>query len=132
MKQTAGHNHAVIWIDHRQARIFYVGRTGSDQIVLKSEHSGQHIHHKANSIGSGHAAEDRNYLKSAAAALAGLGTILVLGPSVEKFVFHNFLRDYNRATFNAIVAVESSDHQSDNQIIALARRHFNLAEVRSA
>jgi len=52
------HFHAVVWIDHHEARVFHFSRTEVDSLVLHPNNPTQHIHHKANSIGSGHAAED--------------------------------------------------------------------------
>src|ERR1700730_16058850 len=51
------HHHAVIWIDHREARVFHFNPTDVERLVLHPDHPTRHIHHKANSIGHGHAAE---------------------------------------------------------------------------
>jgi hypothetical protein len=58
------HYHAVIWVDHREARVFHLSPTDVDRLVLHPDHPTKHIHHKANSIGSGHAQEDRNYFQA--------------------------------------------------------------------
>src|SRR5258708_16347285 len=50
------HQHAVIWIDHHEARVFHFSATDVERLVLHPDHPTKHIHHKANSIGSGHAA----------------------------------------------------------------------------
>jgi|GEM_PF-2688223 len=60
----SSHYHAVIWVDHREARIFHLSPTDVDRLVLHPDHPTKHIHHKANSIGSGHAQEDQNYFSS--------------------------------------------------------------------
>lgn len=125
------HNHAVIWVDHRQARIFHVGLTGTDEIVLRSHLPTQHIHHKANSIGAGHVSEDENFLKSIAQALEDAGQILILGPSVEKVVLNNYLRENDPKLSARIVAVESADHPSDREIIAYAKQYFKFDQPRS-
>ncbi len=125
------HSHAVVWVDHRQARIFHVGLTGSDEIVLHSHLPTQHIHHKANSIGAGHVSEDADFLKSIAQALDDAGQILVLGPSVEKVVLSNYLRENDPKLYARIVAVEPADHPSDREIIAYAKRYFKFDQPRS-
>ena len=58
------HYHAVIWVDHREARIFHLSPTDVDRLVLYPDHPTKHIHNKANSIGSGHAQEDQNYFQA--------------------------------------------------------------------
>jgi hypothetical protein len=47
------HYHAVIWIDHHEARVFHFCPTDVERLVLHPDHPTRHIHHKANSIGSG-------------------------------------------------------------------------------
>ena len=57
------HFHAVVWIDHMQARIFHIGLSGADEATLHPQLPTRHIHHKANSIGSGHVHESAEFLK---------------------------------------------------------------------
>jgi len=73
--------HAVIWIDLREARVFHFSPTAVDGIVLHPDRPTQHIHHKANSIGSGHAAADHDYLHAVAVSVADAGAILITGPA---------------------------------------------------
>ena len=58
-----GHYHAIVWIDHQQAKIFQFDATDVDSNVVRSSHPHQHIHHKANSGDSGHAPVDKAFLK---------------------------------------------------------------------
>ena len=64
------HYHAVIWIDHREARVFHFSPSDVERLVLHPDHPTRHIHHKANSIGSGHAAEDQDFLHQVAKSFA--------------------------------------------------------------
>ena len=56
----SSHYHAIVWIDHHEARIFHFNVFEVDRLVLHPHNPTRHIHHKANSIGSGHAAEDQD------------------------------------------------------------------------
>jgi hypothetical protein len=47
--------HAATWIDHREARVFHFGLTDIETLVLHPDNPTRYIHHKANSIVSGHA-----------------------------------------------------------------------------
>ena len=49
---------AAIWIDHREARVFHFSPTDVETLVLHPDNPTRHIHHKANSIGSGHASDE--------------------------------------------------------------------------
>jgi hypothetical protein len=78
------HNHAVVFIDHKEARIFFFERAGADGLTIRPDDPAHHIHHKANAIGAGYAAEDQDFLHRVAAALADAGRILVTGPASAK------------------------------------------------
>src|SRR6202165_387143 len=78
------HYHAIIWIDHREARVFHFSPTEVDQLVLHPHNPTRHIHHKANSIGSGHAAEDQAFLQAVTESIADAGAVLIPGPANAK------------------------------------------------
>ena len=120
------HYHAVIWIDHHEARVFHFSPTDVERLVLHPDHPTRHIHHKANSIGSGHAAEDHNYLHAVAESIADAGAVLVTGPANAKTELVKHIRQHAPALVQKIVAVETVDHPSDRQLVDHARRHFKF------
>src|SRR5579871_5691190 len=118
------HYHAVIWVDHREARVFHFTPTDVERLVLHPDHPTRHIHHKANSIGSGHAAEDHAYLQAVAESIADAGAVLIAGPANEKTELARHIREHNPKLAGAIAGVETVDHPSDGQLVAHARKHF--------
>ncbi|MBR0950850.1 translational machinery protein [Bradyrhizobium canariense] len=120
------HFHAVVWIDHSQARIFHLGLSGSDEITLHPQLATRHLHHKANAIGSGHAAPDKAFFAEVTKALADAGEILIIGPASAKTELAAHIRAHAPEIAQRIAAVEAADHPSDNEIVAYAKRHFNL------
>jgi hypothetical protein len=50
-------------IDHHEARVFHFSPTDVERLVLHSDRPTEHIHNKANSIGSGHVSEDHAFLQ---------------------------------------------------------------------
>ena len=80
----SSHYHAIVWIDHREARVFHFNVSDVDRLVLHPQNPTRHIHHKANSIGSGHAAEDQDFLQRVAEAIADAGAVLITGPANAK------------------------------------------------
>ncbi len=127
------HFHAVVvWIDHLQARVFHLGLSRLNEIVLHPHLPTRHIHHKANSIGSGHVHESEEFLKQVLDAVSDAGEILILGPSGAKTALAKYIREHNPLVGGRIVAVESADHPSDPQIIAYAKRHFKIGIPRVA
>lgn len=122
------HYHAIVWIDHQQAKIFKFDATQVDSTVVRSSHPHQHIHHKANSGDSGHAPVDTGFLKRVAENLAEAGTILITGPANAKGDLKTYLDEHQPAVAARIAAVEPLDHPSDAELLALARRFFKASD----
>jgi stalled ribosome rescue protein Dom34 len=124
----ATHYHAVIWIDHLNARVFHIGFSGTDEIVLHPEHPTRHIHHKANTIGSGHSHEEKEFLKRVADAVADAGAILVTGPAEAKIELNRYIKEHYPQIARRIVGIETVDHPSDREIVAFAKRYFKAED----
>jgi stalled ribosome rescue protein Dom34 len=123
------HHHAVVWIDHKQAKVVHFNSDASELVTVHSSNPHQHLHHKANSIDSGHAPVDKKYLERVAEAIAQSGAVLVVGPGSAKTEFHTFVSHAHPATAAKISAVETMDHPTDGQLLAHAR-HFFKADDR--
>ena len=122
------HHHAVIWIDHREARVFHFNPTDIERLVLHPDHPTKHIHHKANSIGSGHAAEDHAYLHAVAESIADAGAVLVTGPANAKTELVKHIRQHDPKLTKIIAGVETVDHPSDASLVAHARKYFKAED----
>jgi stalled ribosome rescue protein Dom34 len=122
------HYHAVIWIDHHEARIFRLGPNDVEQFTLHPDHPTRHIHHKANSIGSGHASADHDYLHAVAESIADAGEVLITGPANAKTELLKHIHQHDPNLMNSIVGVETVDHPSDGQLLGYARKYFKAAD----
>lgn len=120
------HAHAVVWIDHLAAKIFPMGRAGVGQVMVHAHPSSTHLHHKANTVGSGRAEEDRNFLPAVADALRFCREILIVGPGTEKTALLHYLTEHRRDLSATELHAEAADHPTDREIIALGRRRFGL------
>jgi stalled ribosome rescue protein Dom34 len=122
------HYHAVIWIDHREARVFHFNAEDVQRLVLHPDHPTRHIHHKANSIGSGHASADHDYLHAVAKSVADAGAVLITGPANAKTELVEHVRVHDPQLTKLIVGVETVDHPSDPQLVAHAKKYFMAAD----
>jgi len=120
----SAHYHAVVWIDHREARVFHFNASEVDKLVVHPDHPTRHLHHKANCMGSGHAAEDQDFLQQVAESIADAGVILITGPANAKTELLKHVEQHNPDLASRVAAVESVDHPSDRQLIDHARRYF--------
>jgi stalled ribosome rescue protein Dom34 len=121
---TIHHFHAVIWIDHHEARIFHFGPNDVERLVLHPDHPTRHIHHKANALGSGHAGEDRNFLQAIVGSIADSGAVLITGPANAKDALVKHIEQTAPRLMKIVVGVETVDHPSDAQLVAHARHYF--------
>ena len=116
--------HAVIWIDHREARVFHFSPTEVERLVLHPDNPTRHIHYKANSIGSGHAPADHDYLHAVADSVTDAGAVLITGPANAKSELVEYVRVHAPKLTKVIAGVETVDHPSDAQLVAFARKYL--------
>jgi hypothetical protein len=100
--------HAAVWIDRQRARVFHFNATDVDEMVVQPEHPTRHIHHKANSIGSGHTSEDHAFFQDVISAIGTASAILVAGPANAKTEFVKHIHRHNSQLIERIAAVETS------------------------
>src|ERR1700722_18331046 len=101
------HYHAVIWIDHHEARVFHFSPTDVERLVIHPDHPTHHIHHKANSIGSGHDSEDRDFFGRVAAAVSDVEKILIVGPANAKTELVKHIKLHEPRLADRIAGVET-------------------------
>ena len=122
------HFHCVVWLDHREAKLFAFGSEAVEPQVIRAAGGARHLHHHAGSIGSGHSSVDSHYLEAIAKALASAGEILVVGPGQAKTELMHYLGQQHPALAAKVVKVETIDHPTDGQIVALARKTFKAID----
>jgi hypothetical protein len=122
------HNHAVVWIDHRLAKIFFLGLDAADELTIHSKLSSEHLHHRAHTIGSGNVHEDPTFFPGIDQALQHSEAILIVGPGIEKTLLLKHLQEAKQAPKAREIHSQACDHPTAPEIIALGRRHFHLGE----
>src|ERR1700733_184534 len=118
------HYHALVWIDHREAKVFQFNETDVDRTTVRSSHPDQHIHHKANSGDSGHAPVDQEFFKRVAEAIAQAGAILITGPANAKTELVSYIQKVQPHLAARIAGGETLHHPTDGALLALARSFF--------
>ena len=120
----SSHYHAIVWIDHHEAKIFQFDATDVDSTTVHSSHRHQHIHHKANARDSGHAAVDTPFLQQVARALQHAGIVLITGPAGAKKELASYIEREDPNLAKRIAAVQTLDHPTDGELVKLARTFF--------
>src|ERR1700692_2489048 len=101
------HYHALVWIDHREAKVFQFNATQVDRATVRSSHPDQHIHHKANAGDSGHAPVDQEFFKRVALAISQAGAILITGPANAKTELVAYMKKHQPHLGERISGVET-------------------------
>ena len=108
--------HAVVWMDHSQAHVLMFDKEHVEAQRVKARHQHTPKH--------GHVGADKDFFQQIAGSLQGVAEVLLTGPANAKIEFRDFCKHNAHAVDKAIVDVVSSDHPSDNQLVAMARQYF--------
>jgi len=120
--------HAIVWLDHREARIvgFSIGK--SEVIDVHSHSPERRIHHKAGSIGSGHVADDHQFFDEIVEQLASTHRVLIAGPGNAKTAFETYVQERHVDLAQRVVGIETLDHPTDGELLAHARTYFKASD----
>ncbi len=120
--------HAIVWIDHREARIASFSLGTSRVIEVHSQSPERRIH--ARDAGSGKAADDHDFFDEVAEALTGVREVLIAGPGNAKTAFETYITARHAELAKRIVGIETLDHPTDGQLLAHARKTFEAIDQR--
>ncbi len=122
----AHHFHAVVWIDHKQARVFHFNVDEADRAVVR-DHIVRDLHARVK--GSGHRIEENKpFFEDVARAIADAGAVLIVGPAQEKDYFAKFLADKHPTIRAHVEGVEKADRPTDGELLDFARRYVKAAD----
>ncbi len=122
------HVHAVIWLDHREARVIDFSADDVHKTVVRHQGGHRQVHHRAGSVGAGHSADDAHFFDAIVAATGDALEVLVTGPGQAKVAFRHHLDARHRGFASRVLGVESLDHPSDGELLAFARKYFVKAD----
>jgi len=117
-------NHAVVWIDHREAHVIQFNADASESEVIKTKSKHKQVHQKAGVLGSGHNSADQNYLHQVIQAVSGATEILIVGPGSAKLELFKHAHSHDTKASEKIVGIETVDHPTDGQLLAHAKKYF--------
>ena len=120
--------HAVVWLDHRAVKIFFFDRDHAQELRLSAANPVDQVHKHAGTRGGGRIEMDTALMNQIVKSLEPAAEWLITGPGGAKDEFAKHVARHHRTLAYRIVGVESADHPTDGQILALARRFFRAAD----
>jgi len=109
--------HAVAFVDHQSAEIL---QFDSEHVVERKVHEHLKV---TRQHGSGVRTE-HEFFGQVCDALDGIAEVLVAGGHQGLADFRHYVDKHRPQTAPRIVGYEVVDHPSENQLVALARKHF--------
>ena len=112
----------VVWLDSVKAQIFNLTPEGVVKTHLEKTEVDHHTHSKKDvEVDTG----TEHFFHGLCAKFADAEEILLLGPGLAKTHFKTYLEKHQPSGLaKKIIGIENSDHPTDNQILAEARRFF--------
>jgi stalled ribosome rescue protein Dom34 len=120
--------HAVIWIDHKEARVFHVRPDATDEKTILAPQHHFHRHPKGRGEPREHPDDARRFFSEVAQTLDGVDAVLITGPSFAKLEFLRYVHEHARPLESKVVGIESADHPTDGEIVARARSYFKATD----
>jgi stalled ribosome rescue protein Dom34 len=116
----------VVWLDHQEATLFFLSAEGTQK-----KHFKKHTHPHSNSHADArHDQEDEKFYHLLATQVGSPSELLILGPGLAKNHFKTHLEKHHHAALaKKVVGVESTDHPTDNQVLAQARKFFKAFDT---
>lgn len=112
----------VVWMDSEKAHLFNMKISGVEKSHLILHGADHHTRNKKDSLEVAHV---EHFYRNLAIQLKDADKILILGPGHSKNHFKTHLETHHTAGLaKKIVGMENSDHPTDNQIVALAKKFF--------
>ena len=122
------HDHAIVWIDHLEAKVFYFDEMDVDRIMLQPHKPNRRIHCNTDSIGNVNTPLNQGFFERVEEAINKSEEILITGPASGKSDLAAHIKRHRPEIARCVVGIETIDHPSDGALIAVARICFKAGE----
>ena len=122
------HNHAVVWLDSREANIFSFDSEDVEKKRVKADAPRKHVRHSGN-VGAGKGRDNREYFEAILAevedTLDDVEGWMIAGPDDARRDFEKYVRGHAESLAKKLEAGEAMDQLDDAKLLAIARRRLN-------
>jgi stalled ribosome rescue protein Dom34 len=115
----------VVWIDHKEARIFPIEPVESAEVTITApSHFIHHKHPLGPESPKAHPDDAKRFFHEVTRTLEGVEAVLIVGPSTAKLELIKYVHQHDHLLEPRIVGVETVDHPTDGQLVAYAKKYF--------
>lgn len=122
------HYHAVVWLDHREAKVFFFDRDNVEAHSLATKIPHHQMHNKSGSLTGKRSSVDSAYYHEIVKALEPAQEWLITGPGSAKLELVKHIHAHDAHLADRLIGIETSDHPSDGQLVSHARAYFRAAD----
>jgi stalled ribosome rescue protein Dom34 len=116
----------VIWLDSEKAQIFSLKTSGIEKSHLEK---GGVDHHSRHNNDRHEDSDQEHFFRDLAVKVKDAQKLLVMGPGLAKNHFKSHLETHAANLAKKIIGIENSDHPTDNQILAAARKFYQKYDL---
>jgi hypothetical protein len=120
--------HAVIWIDHDEARIIHFDASAAAEEFVRPAQPPRRVHAKVGGAAGTDPIDEPDFYHRVAEAFDGAMGVLIAGPSKAKTEFVKYLLKHFPHMLERIHGIETLARVTDHQLIAEGRRYFAKAD----
>ncbi len=118
----SAYTHAVVWVDHREAKVFQFHDDLAHKLVIHSHLSVQRAHHRGHGEDDPHGvAVDGEFFKRIVTALDHTHAALLAGPGAAKLDLAGYINAQRPDLAVRISRSESPSYPGDAALVASAR-----------
>jgi hypothetical protein len=110
-------SHAVVWTDHQAARVLELDSEDVQAHKIRASSHYTRQHHSG-------VRTEHEFFGEVCAAVKDVDEVLVTGSRTAVADFRHYAEKHRPHVASHIVGYEVVDHQTDPQLVALARRYF--------
>lgn len=117
----------MVWIDDSQARVFHLGPSDEEGIVLYPYSFARKVRHRTSLAERIHADPKALYFAQITEVIRDGGDILILGPSAAKIEFARYIRKRCSEAADRIVGLETANRLTDDDLLTYGRVFFRMS-----
>lgn len=118
-------NHAIVWVDHSEAKVFRFSADEESRLDIHSHTSLQRLHHlRTGWEAGGNPPDDTEFFHRISGALDHAGHTVIAGPGNAKLALKAYLDSARPEIAARVVAVDAMEEPTTDALLDSGQRNF--------